>query len=550
MRNWKKIIRGGVWAFALALAGCGGSGGSSTPTAATETATATGQFIDAPVAGLTYESGSQKGQTDATGKFKYEVGKTVKFSVGGIVIGEAPAQVIMTPVNLAAAGSDSSTAEVVARVQFLMSISSIDPSTGTMTIPDNVRTAASGRTIDFATATQAQLASLISALDSTKTLVTQSDAQNHLQSNIYSLFQGDYSGSWTSTSGNSSQNGSSGTWSVIIDANGGVTGTDSSGSTISGSMTTKLSSDTKYAFSGTTNAGSAWTGTLDVVTKVFSGTWSNSASGSAGTFTNSGGTAVSEGNGNTGGGIGSTSDITAPTNDPTAYSQFISAAANGLTTTGGATVTISALPTNGQYLITTAGFENHWWLTDAGYVYADLVSGIMTNGIIQSNGNSATSRALAVTKSGSQYTVSMVFQQPTTILTDEVAVGAQGGGITTATTLESVTSYYQYANGGILGIVQGKGVQFGADGTARFYNITADANGFITSSSYLANEDAPWSYVGSGSIRTIRIELDAGNRSMLGVPATEIVIGISPTTGTVYRGFTYPTNGYITGTLQ
>ena len=36
---------------------------------------------------MTYESGALKGTTDAGGTFMYEVGKNVKFSIGGIVIG-------------------------------------------------------------------------------------------------------------------------------------------------------------------------------------------------------------------------------------------------------------------------------------------------------------------------------------------------------------------------------------------------------------------------------------------------------------------------------
>ena len=74
------------------LSACGGSSGSSS-------ATATGKFIDAPVVGLPYVSGGQTGVTGPNGEFTYEVGNTIKFTVGGIVLGEVPAQAIITPVQ-------------------------------------------------------------------------------------------------------------------------------------------------------------------------------------------------------------------------------------------------------------------------------------------------------------------------------------------------------------------------------------------------------------------------------------------------------------------
>jgi len=47
-------------------------------------------------------------------------------------------------------------------------------------------------------------------------------------------------------------------------------------------MLTQLTTGSKYKFVGTAGS-SSWAGTLDVSTKVFSGTWTDS--GSSGTFT-------------------------------------------------------------------------------------------------------------------------------------------------------------------------------------------------------------------------------------------------------------------------
>jgi len=176
----------GLMLFSMAaLSACGGGGNDGT----TAPATATGTFIDAPVQGLTYESGSQKGVTDAEGRFTYEVGKTVRFTIGDIVIGEATGQPILTPVELAPAGSDTTTPEVLARVQLLMSLSSTDPADGKITITPAVRAAAQGKSIDFTSeSVQTDLDSLVKALVPSATLATPTNAKTHLSSNYDKLF--------------------------------------------------------------------------------------------------------------------------------------------------------------------------------------------------------------------------------------------------------------------------------------------------------------------------------------------------------------------------
>jgi hypothetical protein len=274
-RNASNAVMGVFVAVVFGLAGCGGGGGDGATTA-------TGKFVDAPVAGLKYISGSQQGVTDDTGNFTYEVGKTVKFMIGDIILGEATAQSVMTPISFAPAGSDATTPEVSARVQFLMSISTTDPTgTGKITIPAKASTVYQGKSINFATVTQAELLTTVKLSDANKTLSTQSAAQIHLSASVNQLFSGAYSGTYSGTS--------SGTWNMNIDNAGQVTGThknnsssDSTG-TLSGNMLTKLESGSKFVFGGTADDGTKWVGTLDITTGIFSGTWNNSSSN--GTFT-------------------------------------------------------------------------------------------------------------------------------------------------------------------------------------------------------------------------------------------------------------------------
>ncbi len=93
----KKLLHAMLAISATSLiASCGGGGGSSSST--TTTTTLQGQFVDAPVAGIEYETSSGiKGVTDENGYFNYKEGDTVTFKVGKIILGDAKADKVVTP---------------------------------------------------------------------------------------------------------------------------------------------------------------------------------------------------------------------------------------------------------------------------------------------------------------------------------------------------------------------------------------------------------------------------------------------------------------------
>ncbi|MBK9130677.1 MAG: hypothetical protein IPM20_03400 [Gammaproteobacteria bacterium] len=100
--------------FGFTLAGCGtGSGGGGSAT------TATGVLKDANVAGLSYRSGQEEGETGADGSFTYEVGNDVTFSIGDLVVGTAPGQPVITPLDFVPASGVNTTA-VQNIVRFLL----------------------------------------------------------------------------------------------------------------------------------------------------------------------------------------------------------------------------------------------------------------------------------------------------------------------------------------------------------------------------------------------------------------------------------------------
>ncbi len=82
----------------------------------------TGSFIDSAVSGIDYATETQLGTTNSFGEFKYVEGETITFRIGGIVLPSAPAQFILTPVELVGNGAQPTNTTVLNITRFLLSI--------------------------------------------------------------------------------------------------------------------------------------------------------------------------------------------------------------------------------------------------------------------------------------------------------------------------------------------------------------------------------------------------------------------------------------------
>lgn len=90
--------------IAALLIGCGGGGGGG---GGGNTSTLySGTFLDSAVEGLHYETATQSGVTDMNGTFYYMQGETIRFYMGDVMLGEAPAEEYMTPVDLVPGAAD------------------------------------------------------------------------------------------------------------------------------------------------------------------------------------------------------------------------------------------------------------------------------------------------------------------------------------------------------------------------------------------------------------------------------------------------------------
>ncbi len=100
-----------------------------------------GSFGAPPAQGVGYASGSLSGTTGSNGEFQYETGKTVRFFIGEVDLGEAVAgKSVITPQDLVENGAADTPAAInISRL--LLSLDS-EPGDGVITIPKAVRIAA------------------------------------------------------------------------------------------------------------------------------------------------------------------------------------------------------------------------------------------------------------------------------------------------------------------------------------------------------------------------------------------------------------------------
>lgn len=172
--------------MAFMMSACGGGGGSDPDT---NPQVLSGQFVDAPVEGLSYTSGTTTGKTTENGIFKYESGKTVTFKVGDIVLGTSQGKAIVTPLDLARYAKNDQNIPandqmVVNMVRFLMTVTGSNTSSQIFTITSTTNNNCIGKTVNFDQSTGAfTIPNSITA----NSLTSAVDAENHFNNTLSDL---------------------------------------------------------------------------------------------------------------------------------------------------------------------------------------------------------------------------------------------------------------------------------------------------------------------------------------------------------------------------
>jgi hypothetical protein len=283
-QKYSQILAGGLLIYILAACG-GGGGGSSSPQPSSEAAiTANGILLDAPVEGARHVSGSVRGITDANGTFQYEIGNSVRFYVGDILLGEAVGKPMITPVDFIN-GADINNDTVTNIARFLQTIDEDENPDNGIQISQIVRDLAKNRSVNFSQSpaafdsdgnVQIIIGELTAAtVAGARPLVSSTIAQNHLSQSIWNYYAGSYEGTFTGDD--------SGSFNASITTNGAITGTGNSNNLGAFSIFGSLGTDGSFTLAaGGTNRGATYSGTI-TADKMIAGTWDNGG-GSNGTF--------------------------------------------------------------------------------------------------------------------------------------------------------------------------------------------------------------------------------------------------------------------------
>ncbi len=289
MATMNRIVRQSYFGMlVLLLSACGG--GSSSPSSSSSSASLTGVFVDAPVAGLSYQTSSGvSGTTDSQGRFNYAAGDTVTFSVGGLTLGSAQPTVTsagnatITPVDIVSGATDTTDPNVTAIGQLLGTLNSISVAgshgaNGVFTIPSNAATLLSQfGSIDVTSISSTQLQSIVSAAG-VGSVVSSTDAQANMNRGINAA--GVIGTTWTGTC----TCGGGGTF--YFEPNGNLTGFTDDGNLLAGTWSGSISASGGVQIALVSSGGGyTQNGTIPAGTSTGSAQIYSSANTLQGTFT-------------------------------------------------------------------------------------------------------------------------------------------------------------------------------------------------------------------------------------------------------------------------
>ncbi|MBN1662126.1 MAG: carboxylesterase family protein [Deltaproteobacteria bacterium] len=131
----------------------------------------TGIFTDSPVSGLNYRTAYINDVTDANGKFKYDAGATVTFSIGDLVLGSATGAAQLTPLSVTSGATAASDQIVNNKLILLQTLDADGDLNNGIQITEGIRSivSANAASINFnqsTTAFRTNLAGLMTALNS------------------------------------------------------------------------------------------------------------------------------------------------------------------------------------------------------------------------------------------------------------------------------------------------------------------------------------------------------------------------------------------------
>jgi formylglycine-generating enzyme required for sulfatase activity len=167
-----------------------------------------GVYVDSPVEGLTYETVTHSGTTDTKGRFNYEQGETITFSIGdlvlGLVLGQGTARERMSPIDLVPGATDEKHPTVTNICRLIQSLDEDGNLFNGIKITPVIAGEVERRSIDFTVSTSdfgnsPDVQDLFDTLNdlgafsdgAPRTLRSAEQAQNHLAATLKGLYDTD-----------------------------------------------------------------------------------------------------------------------------------------------------------------------------------------------------------------------------------------------------------------------------------------------------------------------------------------------------------------------
>lgn len=134
------------------------------PNEPTSVTVLTGKFIDGAVQGLTFETATQEGVTNADGEFNYVEGEEITFKVGEVVLGSVVAKEEITPIDIAQVTDPSANLESPISkniAAFLQTLDDDQDHTNGINLTADIIAAVGLQSIDFASSVSSTLADIV-----------------------------------------------------------------------------------------------------------------------------------------------------------------------------------------------------------------------------------------------------------------------------------------------------------------------------------------------------------------------------------------------------
>ncbi|WP_036151473.1 hypothetical protein [Maribacter forsetii] len=134
------------------------------PNEPTSVTVLTGKFIDGAVQGLTFETATQEGVTNADGEFNYVEGEEITFKVGEVILGSVVAKEEITPIDIAQVTDPSANLESPISkniAAFLQTLDDDQDHANGINLTADVIAAVDLQSIDFSSSVSSTLADIV-----------------------------------------------------------------------------------------------------------------------------------------------------------------------------------------------------------------------------------------------------------------------------------------------------------------------------------------------------------------------------------------------------